>query len=133
MSTHETHVAVERLREEVAAMREAFEYVLLRTLRQQDREDLAALLPLVAEVMGASSWTVADVYVRALATPSADELQQLLAEWSTEVGGRRSLGRLLERGVGSVFGGLRLVEIGAQGRDGLVYTLKRVSAGQKPA
>jgi hypothetical protein len=125
--------AIERLREEVAAMREALEYVLLRTLRQQDREDLATLLPLVAEVMGTSSWTVADVYVRALATPDADELQQLLAAWNTEVGGRRSLGRLLERGVGSVFAGLRLVEIGAQGRDGLVYTLKRVSAGQKPA
>lgn len=123
---------LEALRAEVASLREDLQYALRRMLRDEDRDDLRQLLSLAEQLMGTKTWRASDLYTSALATKSAVELQAFLAARVTDGGGLRSFGRLLERGEGAVFAGLRLVRVGAPDRDGVLYTLNRVSSGQKP-
>ncbi|WP_298829370.1 hypothetical protein [uncultured Piscinibacter sp.] len=101
-------------------------HMMRRLLAVDDRRVLAKLLPLVHQLLGEAAWTAADLSAAAMVGRGhvADDLVALVGEYTSERGGLRQFGNLLERCEGCVIGGIRLVRIGTDGRAGAVYQLK---------
>lgn len=122
-------------REEIAELRVDLQHAVRWMLQQQDRRNLAILMPAVHRLMGMGTWSAATLNARVLASDGADpNLTLLLADYASE-GGLRSFGRFLGRCEGVVIGGLRLLDAG-EDRDGRLYCVappERVSGRLKPA
>jgi len=110
----------------LSLLEEDVRHMMRRLLAGDDRRVLGKLLPLVHQLLGESAWTAADLSAAAMVGRGhvADELVELIGEYTSERGGLRQFGNLLERCEGCVSGGIRLVRIGADARDGVVYGLK---------
>jgi hypothetical protein len=104
---------LQAMRVELAMLIEEQQHLSRRLLASEDRRALGELLPAIAALVGDRAWTVAELYRTALAADDGfAALLELLAQWSTEDGGRRALGRLLARCDGVTTAGHRLVRVG---------------------
>lgn len=104
-----------RLVAEVAELRADQAHLLRRLLDKDDRRTGCVLVPLLSEVFDAEPFTAAEVAARTLngRDAAAQALREVVAEYCTEEGGLRALGRFLARLEGISFAGLRLVRAGA--------------------
>lgn len=107
-------------------LEEDMRHMMRRLLAADDRRVFSRLAPLVLQLLGESAWTAPDLSAAAMVGRGhvADDLVALIGEYTSERGGLRQFGNLLERCEGCVSGGIRLVRIGTDGRDGVVYRLK---------
>lgn len=115
------------LRAEMAELREAHDAMARELMAPSDRRLGAALVPLLAEMLGAEEFTAADLAAHALnaRTPEAAALRDLIKPMVTETGGVRSLGRALARLANREFCGARLTL--AAERRGVQWWRVRVS------
>jgi hypothetical protein len=106
-----------RLVAAVAELRDEQAHLLRALLARDDRRTGAALLPLIAELLDGRAFTAAELLTAALddRTPAGRALCELVAEFVTDTGGMRALGRLLARLEGVPLAGCRLVSAGAAG------------------
>jgi hypothetical protein len=121
------------LRAEVAELRQDVQLLTRRMLANDDRRDLARLLPAAWATFGDAAWTAADLaaaMVGGEAGPHADALLELVSEHSTEAGGLRAFGRFLARVDGVACAGLRLEHQGANGGHGAVYVVRTLRGFQ---
>lgn len=100
-----------RLSAEIAALRESHDEMARRLLAPADRRLAAALVPLLGDLLQGQTFTTAQLAGYALNGAGAEwqAVRELVAEFVTEAGGVRSLGRLLSRLAGVEFAGARLV------------------------
>lgn len=118
-----------RLAEQVQELRESHDALLRQLAKPADRRTGAALLPLVADVVGLGAvFDAASLAARALndRTPDGAALRELIGEYATESGGLRAFGRLLDRLDGVPLAAYRLAPAG-EGRDGRRWRVLRVS------
>lgn len=103
-----------RLRDEVAELRDEQAHLLRALLARQDRRTGAALVPLLAERFDGADFSAAEVAAAALngRDTAAQALRELVADYASEAGGLRALGRLLARLEGCCFDGCRLTAAG---------------------
>jgi glutathione S-transferase len=103
-----------RLQAEQAELRQAVEHLTRRLLAADDRRLGAALVPLLADVFDGAEFGAADIAAAALngRDSGAQALRELVAEFCTESGGVRALGRVLARLEGVSFDGCRLQCVG---------------------
>ena len=99
------------LRAEIAALRESHDEMARRLLSQSDRRLGAVLVPLLGGLLEGHGFTAADLAGAALNSAGCEwqAVRELAAEYITEAGAVRSLGRLLARLAGAEFNGARLV------------------------
>jgi hypothetical protein len=120
---------VRRQAAELAEMREALDFALRRLLEADDRRTGSALVPLLGDLFAGRAFTAADVAAQALngRDAASQAVRALVADYCTERGGVRALGRFLARLEGRSFAGARLV-LDGDARGGQRWRV-RVSAG----
>ena len=103
-----------------------------RHLAGQDREAAAILLPIVAEVIGAASFTVSDLMLYATRPEGAAVRAAILqTAGPADRGTGRRVGKLLRRLDGADVAGLTVARHGAEA-SGAVWSVKLVSVAGKP-
>jgi hypothetical protein len=102
-----------------------------RLLASEYRKEMRRLLPEVHALMGVQMWTAAELYAAAAHATNAATLLLHLEEWSSETGGLRSFGHMLDQCAGTVHGGLRLLHCGRDHNVNL-YRVQVVSGSLKP-
>ena len=116
---------------QVDALREDVHHLTRRLLAADDRHTIACLMPMVHALLDSSAWTLADLFARAnkRGPLAADALLALIAQYTSEIGGRRALGNLLARCEGVTIAGLRLVRLDRRTGADAIYAVHRVSKG----
>ncbi len=105
---------VRRLRDEVAELRDEQAHLLRALLARQDRRVGAAMVPLLAERFEGRDFSAAELVGAVLndRDAAAQALRELVADYASEDGGLRALGRLLARLEGVSFDKCRLAAAG---------------------
>lgn len=116
------------LREAVAQLTDEQRHLQRRLLEREDRRTGLVLLPLAADLVGASPFTGPGLLAAALntRTPVGQAAREIITELSSDEGGLRAFGSFLARLKHVPLAGYRLIPAGEE-RAGLRWRLERVS------